>query len=224
MIQKIQPFGDAAILLTFGSQISVANNCKIVDFVKSLKKANIEGILEVIPAYASVTIQYDFSKISYQDLKVQLDVLVVEEQKGRHSKIVKIPVCYHSSLSRDMLDVMSYTGKTKKEIIELHTSKEYLVYMLGFLPGFFYLGGMHAELFCPRKKNPSLKIAAGSVGIAGEQTGVYSVESPGGWQIIGKTPLSIFDKKRKEAVFLVNQGDVVQFYEISLDEYKQYKK
>jgi inhibitor of KinA len=224
MIQLIQPLGDVAILLTFGSQINTDTNNEIVNYVHSLKKVKIDGVLEIIPAYVTITIQYDFFKISYKELKEKLESLVVAEVDTRQTKTIKIPVCYDTSLSKDLKEVMSYTGMSKEEIILTHTSKDYLVYMLGFMPGFFYLGGMDTRLFCPRKEKPRLKIEAGSVGIAGEQTGVYSLDSPGGWQIIGKTPLLVFDKNRKENFFLVNQGDTIRFYEISYEEFKQYQK
>tara|TARA_B100000809_G_scaffold43630_1_gene37841 strand:- start:6178 stop:6852 length:675 start_codon:yes stop_codon:yes gene_type:complete len=224
MIKLIQPFGDAAILLTFGAEINTGTNNEIVNYVKALKNIDIQGVLEVIPAYVSITVQYDFLKISYKELSGQLQVLDVEKVFMKQSRIIEIPVCYDATLSIDMEEVVSYTGMTREEVINKHTSKDYLVYMLGFTPGFFYLGGIDPRLFCPRKDTPRLEIEAGSVGIAGTQTGVYSLGSPGGWQIIGKTPLSIFDKNRKEDVFLVNQGDTVQFYEISLEEFKQYHK
>ena len=223
MIQTTQPLGDSAILLTFGSQIDTAINKEIVSYVATLKKTSIEGVLEVISGYTTITIQYDFFKVSYEELKEKLQVLTVEKELKKDAKVVEIPVCYEMEFSKDMEEVMSFTGLTRKEIIHIHTSKEYLVYMLGFTPGFFYLGGMDSRLFCPRKEKPRLKIAAGDVGIAGGQTGVYSVDSPGGWQIIGKTPFSIFDKKRKDNHFLVNQGDTVRFVEISLEEFKSYQ-
>ena len=223
MITKIEPFGDVAILLTFGSKVDVKTNKEIVDFVKTLKSLKIKGVLQIIPAYVTVTIQYDFLEISYLELKEKLNSIVVEDKTAYNTKIIKIPVCYDQIFSKDMNEVMSYSGLSKREIVSLHTSKDYLVYMLGFTPGFFYLGGMDSRLFCPRKKTPRLKIEAGSVGIAGSQTGVYSLDSPGGWQVIGKTPIAIFDKERKDDYFLVNQGDIVRFYEITLEEYKQFQ-
>lgn len=224
MITKIQPFGDAALLLTFGDVIEVLINSRIVAYTKVLKESNLIGVIGIIPAYTTITVQYDALKTSYSELKEKLESLVVSNSLDHKTKIVKIPVCYDAAFSKDIDEVIDYSGLTKEKIIELHTSKNYLVYMLGFTPGFFYLGGMDTRLYCPRKEKPRLKIEAGSVGIAGSQTGVYSMDSPGGWQVIGKTPLSIFDKNKKENYFLVNQGDVVQFYEVSLNEFKTYIK
>jgi inhibitor of KinA len=219
-MKKYQPYGDDALLVTFGDQVSEAVHLEIQIFLKALEKKKIAGMLESFSAYTSVTIQYDFFKVSYGELVRQLEELEEEKMLLETPNIVKIPVCYHVGFSWDMEEVIRQTKLTKKEIIDLHTAPTYLVYMLGFTPGFFYLGGMHEKLKCNRRKSPRLRMEEGAVGIAGVQTGVYSVPSPGGWQVIGKTPVSIFDKKNQKAPFLVKRGDRVQFYEISIEEYK----
>lgn len=219
-MKKYQPYGDDAMLVTFGDQVSETLHLEIQFFLKALEKKKIAGVLESFSAYTSVTIQYDFFKVSYDELVRQLEELEEEKMLLEAPDIVRIPVCYHVDFSWDMEEVIQQTKLTKKEIIDFHTAPTYLVYMLGFTPGFFYLGGMHEKLKCNRRKSPRLRMEQGTVGIAGTQTGVYSVPSPGGWQVLGKTPVSIFDKKNQEAPFLVKRGDRVQFYEISLDEYK----
>ncbi len=216
-----QNYGDNAVLITFGNVINEETHFKIVNFVNCLKRNKIVGVLEYIPAYTTITIQYNPLQIAYDELITLLRNMKYNSDKKVKGKSIKIPVCYDATFSVDIYEIISYSGLTKQEIIKIHTSTEYLVYMLGFTPGFFYLGGMDERLYCPRKKNPRLEIEAGSVGIAGSQTGIYSVNSPGGWQLIGKTPYKIFDKTRKENYFLVNQSDRVQFYEISLKEYKK---
>ncbi len=220
-MKKYQPYGDSALLVTFGDKISEAIHREVQIFLERVNKKKIKGILECFSAYASVTIQYDFFKVSYDELVAQLERLETEQILLEAPKIVQIPVCYHANFSLDMEAVMEQTNLTKREVIRLHTAPTYLVYMLGFTPGFFYLGGMHEKLKCTRKKTPRLRIEAGAVGIANTQTGVYSVPSPGGWQIIGKTPVLIFDRKKEENPFLVKRGDRVQFYEISLKEYNK---
>lgn len=220
-MKKYQPYGDSALLVTFGDKISEAIHREVQIFLERVNKKKIKGILECFSAYASVTIQYDFFKVSYDELVAQLEQLETEQILLEAPKIVQIPVCYHANFSLDMEAVMEQTNLTKREVIRLHTAPTYLVYMLGFTPGFFYLGGMHKKLKCTRKKTPRLRIEAGAVGIANTQTGVYSVPSPGGWQIIGKTPVLIFDRKKEENPFLVKRGDRVQFYEISLKEYNK---
>lgn len=219
-MKKYQPYGDAALLVTFGNEASEALHLEIQFFLKALEKKKIAGVLEFFAAYVSVTIQYDFFKVSYDELVRRLEQLEKEQVLLEAPRIVRIPVCYDTRFSLDMSEVMQQTTLAKKEIVRLHTAPTYLVHMLGFTPGFFYLGGMNEKLQCNRRKSPRLRMEEGAVGIAGTQTGVYSVASPGGWQVIGKTPVSIFDKKNQKAPFLVKPDDRVQFYEISFEEYK----
>ena len=155
---------------------------------------------------------------------LEIKKLDYSQQISIEQKLVEIPVCYDDRFAFDMEYLCTYTSLTKEDVIEIHTSKNYLVYMLGFTPGFFYLGGMDARLYCPRKEIPRLKITSGSVGIAGNQTGVYSVDSPGGWQLIGKTPMEIFNKNSIDECFKVKQGDLVRFVQVSLEEYNRLKK
>ena len=221
---ELSIFGDSAILLTFGQEINLQVHQEILCFVSTLKKKEISGISGVISAYTTVTIQYDFLYISYEELVIEIKKLDYSQQISIEQKLVEIPVCYDDRFALDMEYLCTYTGLTKKDVIEIHTSKNYLVYMLGFTPGFFYLGGMDARLYCPRKEIPRLKITSGSVGVTGNQTGVYSVDSPGGWQLIGKTPMEIFNKNSIDECFKVKQGDLVRFVQVSLEEYNQLKK
>ena len=218
----LKPFGDSAVLLTFGKEINLQVHQEIVSYVNALKEKRVFGVLDVIPAYTSITVQYDFLILSFEELKCELKKLNYRHKIAAKPNLVEIPVCYHKSFAPDIEYLCAYTGLSNAELIEIHTSKDYLVYMLGFTPGFFYLGGMDARLFCPRKENPRLKIESGSVGIAGHQTGVYSLDSPGGWQLIGKTPVKIFNKENTKEFFKVKQGDLVRFVEISLDEYNNF--
>jgi len=219
----LKEFGDSAVLLTFGDHISKEVHLQIVSFVQELKKLEIIGVIAVIPAYSTIAIQYDFLQISYHELEDLLFSIEYSFKEENHKNIIEIPVCYHDDFALDIQHLMEYTGLTKREIVALHTSEDYLVYMLGFTPGFFYLGGMDSRLFCPRKEEPRVKIDRGSVGIAGSQTGVYSVDSPGGWQLLGKTPFNLFDAT-SDKVFPIKQGDYIRFREISLEEFKAYKK
>lgn len=219
----LKEFGDSAVLLTFGDHISKEVHLQIVSFVQELKKLEIIGVIAVIPAYSTIAIQYDFLQISYHELEDLLFSIEYSLKEENHKNIIEIPVCYHDDFALDIQHLMEYTGLTKREIVALHTSEDYLVYMLGFTPGFFYLGGMDSRLFCPRKEEPRVKIDRGSVGIAGSQTGVYSVDSPGGWQLLGKTAFNLFDAT-SDKVFPIKQGDYIRFREISLEEFKAYKK
>ncbi|MDG1804390.1 5-oxoprolinase subunit PxpB [Flavicella sp.] len=219
----LKEFGDSAVLLTFGDHISKEVHLQIVSFVQEFKKLEVIGVVAVIPAYTTITIQYDFLQISYHELEDLLFSIDYSLKEETHKNIIEIPVCYHDDFALDIKHLMEYTGLTKREIVALHTSGDYLVYMLGFTPGFFYLGGLDSRLFCPRKEGPRVKIDRGSVGIAGSQTGVYSVDSPGGWQLLGKTPFNLFDAT-SDKVFPIKQGDYIRFREISLEEFNAYKK
>ncbi|WP_139956108.1 5-oxoprolinase subunit PxpB [Flavicella sediminum] len=220
---KCEVYGDSAVLLTFSEGFSEEIHTIIVNYTRSLKEKKIEGIVAIIPAFTTITISYDAHIISFKELKALLLHIPLEEKKGQLTRLIEIPVCYDTEFGKDFEELILHTGLTKEEIISLHTAPEYLVYMLGFTPGFFYLGGLDEKLFCPRKANPRMRIEEGAVGIGGQQTGVYSVASPGGWQIIGKTPVKIFDKTNLETPFKVQQGDRIKFVEISLEEYKNLK-
>ncbi len=216
------PFGDNAVLMTFGDVVSREIHQNIVRFVKTLDSYNFLEVTDIIPAYTTITVVYDLFKTTFDELVLKLKSMEFIDISKQGENEIQIPVCYHNSLGVDLDEVSEQTGLTQEEIIQIHTKPKYLVYMLGFTPGFFYLGGLDKRLHCRRKENPRIKINKGAVGLAGNQTGVYSVDSPGGWQIIGRTPLQVFDKNRK-APFLVKQGDLVSFYEISLEDYTKMK-
>ncbi|RKD90450.1 5-oxoprolinase subunit PxpB [Mangrovibacterium diazotrophicum] len=216
------PLGDSAIQLTFGDSINEETNRKIYAYMRILKEFEIPGIIELVPSYTKLIVHYNPLEIGIHEL---VDKLKELEQQGitpaeSEMKIVEIPVLYGPTFGSDLEVVLQHTGLTEEELITQHSAPIYKVYMLGFTPGFCYLGGMPALLATPRKKTPSAKIRAGSVGIAGEQTGVYPIESPGGWQIIGRTPLKLFNPEREQP-FLVEAGNSIRFYPISQTEFDQ---
>ena len=211
------PYGDSAILINFEQKIDIRTNAKVTDLAKAIEAKQIKGITFYIPAYCSLTIGFDRNQITFEELCQQIKKLAQNNKKQSNpikSQLLNIPVCYEAPYALDFLDVMEQTGLSKKEIIDLHCGIRFRVYMLGFLPGFAYMGRLPDVLFCHRKTNPRLRVPALSVGLAGFQTGIYPCEAPGGWQIIGRTPISVFDGK-KERAFLFQVGDEVQFYSIS---------
>lgn len=210
-----KPYGDKAILITFSDSISENTHKDILSYSEVFRKVNIPGLDSFIPAYNTIVVKYNPLFISYENMVSTLRELHIVKMKKNQSRLVRIPVCYHDDFSIDMVEVENKTGLTKKQIISKHTKAIYTVYMIGFMPGFFYLGGLDEALFCPRKETPRMHIFEGAVGIGGEQTGVYPLEGPGGWQIIGRTLQRIFDKNNVKDPFYVKQGDTVEFYEIS---------
>jgi len=215
------PLGDAALLIDFGETIAPEINMQIRQLTIGFIDREIPGILEAVPGYTTLTLHYNPLEISYDRL-VDLTNAILEEGYNREIAYLKpkvIPVWYNGP---DLPVVSEHTGLSVEEIIERHTDAEYLVYMIGFAPGFPYLGGMDKILSTPRRSTPRLKIPAGSVGIAGEQTGVYPMETPGGWQLIGQTPIALFDIQREQPSLLM-AGDRVKFAAITEEEYKYFK-
>ncbi len=210
--------GDCALLVDCGDGIDLFVNRKVVALAARIKKNPPTGVTAVVPAYRSLALLYDPLWTNPDLLEGQMATLASEpvEQALSETDLVSIPVCYGSEFGPDIDFVSSHTGLDINEIINLHTSRDYPVYMLGFTPGFCYLGGMDERLRTPRRKTPRVAISPGSVGIAEMQTGMYPVESPGGWQIIGKTPLRLFAPER-ENPFLYKAGDRIRFYPVTRD-------
>ena len=217
------PSGDSAFLLKFGNTISEEIQVKIQAYIHILSKSKIKGITEVVPSYTDILIHYNPLEIKYKKLLTQIKELgsKIENIPLPKPKTVRIPVLYGGEFGKDLEEVKKHTSLSKEEIIQLHTQNKYLVYMLGFTPGFCYLGGMDKRLATPRKKIPEQKTYAGSVGIAAEQTGIYPIDSPGGWQIIGRTPLKLFNPL-SENPFLVEAGNYLEFYPITEEEFHGY--
>lgn len=222
---KILTAGDSSILIEFGNEISLEINEKITATVQLIKEQHIEGVIDMIPAFCSLLINYDPRIITYKQIKKRINDLIKMETKTEQAEkcVIEIPVCYGGEYGPDMETVMKHAGMSEEEVIKLHSSKDYLIYMLGFLPGFSYLGGLDERLHTPRLANPRIKIAAGSVGIGGSQTGIYPMDSPGGWQLIGMTPVKTYDPDR-EIPILFEAGNYIRFVPIDEEKYNEIKE
>lgn len=215
--------GDTSLSAEFGNEISETINAQIRAFTIALEKSDISGIVELVPTYRSCMIHYDPGAISYAALVKRLEGLIggLDAIEIPPSDVLEVPVLYGGEeMGPDLAFVAEHAGLSEREVIDLHTSTEYLIYMLGFTPGFTYLGGMSAKLETPRLKQPRVKIPAGSVGIAGKQTGVYPIDSPGGWQLIGRTPVKMYDPNR-ETPILPKAGQYIKFRAIERTEYDE---
>lgn len=218
---RILTVGDCGVSVEFGQEINLDINHRVTALKMFLEEKNVPGIMEMIPTYCSLLIEYDPMVIQYDELVNKLKEYVnqLSDIQLPDKKVVEIPVAYGGEYGPDLKEVAETHGISEEEVIRLHTEPEYPIYMLGFVAGFPYLGGMNKAIATPRKKTPRLKIESGSVGIAGEQTGIYSVESPGGWQIIGRTPIKLYDPERERPV-LLEAGQYIKFKAITGEEFK----
>lgn len=222
---KIQPSGDRGILITLGEGIDPETNRKVTALAAAISNEQIMGVEDLIPSYNQLSIQYN-PLISDYDSICRIAKLL-EDSLGEMTKakqeILHIPVLYGGETGKDLAFVASYSNLPEEEVINIHTSTAYLIYMLGFTPGFPYLGGLSEKIRTPRLSEPRQKIKAGSVGIADSQTGIYPIDSPGGWRIIGHTPVVLFDwNKTPPALF--KTGQYIRFYSVTEEEYEAIKQ
>ena len=219
---EIRPEGDSALLIVFGAEISRDTNRLVSAAARRVREQGIRGVVDMIPAFVSLLVCYDPLVISCGALRARLETILQAEAETRETagRVFEIPVCYGGEFGPDLPDIASHAGLTEREVVDIHTSSDYLVYMLGFLPGFCYLGGLDGRIHTPRLETPRLKIPAGSVGIGGSQTGIYPMESPGGWRLMGKTPVRTWDPDR-DVPILMQAGDSIRFVEITAAEFRR---
>ena len=208
--------GDSAVIVTLGQHIDPQVNDACIRLGNCLRAANLAGVRDVVEGYTTVMVHFDLTSGNEKFIEKEIRRLVgdlngeIGQSQTSLSREVSLPVCYENEFGPDLGDVAEFARCTKEEVIRLHTTRTYRVYMLGFQPGFAYLGSVKAKIASPRRKTPRIKVAAGSVGIAGRQTGVYPCASPGGWQIIGRCPVTLIDWT-VENPFLLRAGDRVKF-------------
>ena len=222
MIKNISNLGDAALYCDFGEIVNKETNTKVIKYFKSLKSKNVQGIINLTPSYNKLIISYDLQKINYEDVKKIVENLVVDDSKSEFSKRIEIPVCCNDSFSLDIKRLEEKLSINRDKIYENFLSKEYFCYMTGFIAGMPFLGDLDKKMRANRLETPRVKVPKGSVGLTEQFANIYTFESPGGWNIIGNTPLNIFDKSKKENPNLISPGDTVVFKQISLEDYKNY--
>lgn len=228
----IYSLGETAVSVEFGKAINKDSHQAVVALQKALQQQAFPWIKDYIPAYTTLTIVFDAMMVHKLDPTTPIHSIVhqqlrqVQEQCNAANETaaikVEIPVCYDEIFALDIRHIALQKQLSIDKVIDLHLSRTYKVYMIGFLPGFPYMGSVDEQLVMPRLASPRNNVAAGSVGIAGEQTGIYPLDSPGGWNIIGRTPLQLFNAANKNPV-LLQAGDEVSFKRISMDEFQQYK-
>ena len=219
---RIVDNGDSGFTIFFDESASEPLSRKIIALREVITDVMGKCLVDVIPSYQSITVIFSLLELSKSDAKIKLENILKTPIKASNyrSQLLEIPVCYGGEFGPDLAYLSSHCGLSEKQIIEQHTQNTYLVHMLGFLPGFLYLGGLNKTLYCPRKNNPKLRVAKGSVGIGGNQTGIYPIDSPGGWQIIGRTPVPLFYSDRAQPIF-ASPLDRIKFVAINHSKYLQ---
>jgi KipI family sensor histidine kinase inhibitor len=217
---RIVPAGDSALIVEFEERIDPAINARAIACAEAIQAARIIGVRDIVPTYRSVAVYFDPVRTDSDELMER----ITHEAEGATgvaadaTSPIRIPVCYGGELGPDLASVATFAGLAEHEVVRIHSSGVYRVFMLGFVPGFAYLGLVDERIAMPRHTTPRVRVPTGSVAIAGVQTGIYPAETPGGWQLIGRTPLKPFDAARAEP-FLMKAGDLVRFEAIDRPEF-----
>ena len=223
MIENISNLGDAAIYCDFGKDVNEKINSNIISYFNHLKKLvrenKIEGITNLTPSYNKLIISFDLSITNFKKITKILENLKVINNNRQDSKKIKIPLCYDEEYALDLISLSKKLNIPKNGIIDLYLNKEYFCYMTGFIAGMPFLGDIHESIRVDRLQTPRVKVPKGSIGITEQFCNIYTFESPGGWNIIGNTPLKVFDKLNLNSPSLIKPGDRVSFYKITKQEY-----
>ena len=224
MIKNISNLGDAALYCDFGIEVNRNINSEVIKYFKAIKEKNIEGINNLTPSYNKLIISFDLSVTNYNKVKDQIEKLDINEIQNNSNKKLEIPVCCDTSFSLDIERLEKKLNLSKQKILENFFNKEYFCYMTGFIAGMPFLGDLDQNMRAQRLETPRVKVPKGSVGLTEQFANIYTFESPGGWNIIGNTPLVVFDSSKEKEPNLINPGDTVIFKPITLDQYKNYNE
>ena len=219
MIKNIINLGDAALYCDFGAEVNKEINSKIINYFKNLKKNKIFGVTNITPSYNKLIISFDLTKINYEKLKDKIINIELDDLAKETKKIVKVPVCADDEFSFDLNRLSEKLNLGLEKILESFFNKEYFCYMTGFIAGMPFLGDIDRKIRLKRLETPRVKVPKGSIGITEQFCNIYTYESPGGWNIIGNTPIKVFDKLNENNPATINPGDNVRFYKINKSEY-----
>jgi len=223
MIKNISNLGDTAVYCDFGSEVNESINANVIDYFnylsKLIKEKKVEGITNLTPSYNKLIISFDLTITNYKKIKNLIEDLIIHRDIKNHNQKIKIPVCCDDEYGLDLVRLTKKLNINKNQILESYFDKEYFCYMTGFIAGMPFLGDLNENIRCDRLETPRVKMPKGSVGITEQFANIYTFESPGGWNIIGNTPIKIFDDKNLDQPALVNPGDKVSFYQITKEEY-----
>jgi KipI family sensor histidine kinase inhibitor len=221
MIKNISNLGDAALYCDFGNEVNKETNSKVIRYFKSLREKKIEGIDNLTPSYNKLIISFDLKNTNFRKIKKIIENLNLNETQSEPSKKIEIPVCCVVSFALDIKRLESKLSLDREKIYENFFKKEYFCYMTGFIAGMPFVGDLDQRLRAKRLETPRVKVPKGAVGLTEQFANIYTFESPGGWNIIGNTPLKIFDETKEKNPNFINPGDTIIFKEISLESYKK---
>ena len=221
MIKNISNLGDAALYCDFGTEVNKQINRNVINYFNNLRDRNFLGITNITPSYNKLVISFDLKLTSYTKLKKQVENLELKKSNNSKNNLIKIPVCCAEEFALDIKRLQKLLKINEAKIYETFFSKNYYCYMTGFIAGMPFLGDMDKSLFAKRLETPRVKVPKNSIGITEQFCNIYTFESPGGWNIIGKTPVDIFDNKKNTEPNLINPGDTISFYPISKLEYEK---
>jgi len=224
MIKNISNLGDASLYCDFGNEVNKETNSKVIKYFKNIQEKNIEGITNLTPSYNKLIISFDLRKTNFQAIKKVIENLDINETFKGVSKKIEIPVCCEESLSLDIKRLEEKLFLKRDKIYQNFFNKEYFCYMTGFIAGMPFLGDLDKDMRVDRLETPRVKVPKGSVGLTEQFANVYTFESPGGWNVIGNTPIKIFDSSKDKDPNLISPGDTVIFSQISLEDYKNYNE
>ena len=222
MIKNISNLGDAAVYCDFGVEVNKSVNSEVIKYFKALKKENVESINNLTPSYNKLIVSYDLRKTNFKEVKKLIENLNVNETQDNNSTKIEIPVCCDDQFSLDIKRLEEKLNINRDKILENFFSKEYFCYMTGFIAGMPFLGDLDENMRVPRLETPRVKVPKGSVALTEQFANIYTFESPGGWNILGNTPVDVFDNSKEEEPNLINPGDIVVFKQINLEKYYSY--
>jgi inhibitor of KinA len=224
MIKNISNLGDAALYCDFGNDVSKEINSDVIKYFNTIKENNIKGVNNLTPSYNKLIISYDLKITNFKEIKQEIEKLSQSENRKTISKNLEIPVCCDKSFSLDLERLEKKLNLKREQILENFFNKEFFCYMTGFIAGMPFLGDLDEQMRAQRLETPRVKVPKGSVGMTEQFANIYTFESPGGWNIIGNTPLEVFDSSKEINPNLINPGDTVKFKQITLEEYKNYNE
>ena len=224
MIKNISNLGDAAVYCDFGVEVNKSVNSEVIKYFKALKKENVESINNLTPSYNKLIVSYDLRKTNFKEVKKLIENLNVNETQDKNNTKIEIPVCCDDQFSLDIKRLEEKLKINRDKILKNFFSKEYFCYMTGFIAGMPFLGDLDENMRVPRLETPRVKVPKGSVALTEQFANIYTFESPGGWNILGNTPLDVFDNSKEVEPNLINPGDTVVFKQINIEEYNSYNE